>query len=104
MDEWKGKILLLESSEEKPNPDKYRSMLEELKRKGVFEAVNGVLIGKPADETYFDEYRQILKDVVNNPSLPIVVNINVGHAAPRCIIPFGIHAKVNAEKQEIVFG
>jgi len=102
LDDWRGKILLLESSEEKPNPDKYRKMLVELKRNGVFDVVNGVLIGKPADEAYFDEYKQILKEVVNNPSLPIVANINVGHATPRCIIPFGIHAKVDVEKQEIV--
>lgn len=103
LDDWQNKILLLESSEEKATPDKYRRMLEEIKKYGVFEVINGVLIGKPADETYFDEYKQILKEVVNNPSLPIVININVGHATPRCIIPFGVHANVNVEKQEIVF-
>lgn len=103
LDDWKGKILLLETSEVKASPDKYRKMLEKLKEYGLFGAVSGVLVGKPADETYFDEYKELLKEVVNNPSLPIVVNVNVGHATPRCIIPFGIHAKVNVEKQEIIF-
>ncbi len=102
-DDWKGKILLLESSEEKPAPDKYRKMLNELKNQGLFDVVNGVLAGKPADETYFNEYKSILKEVINNPHLPVVVNINVGHAAPRCIIPFGKHAKVNVPEQKIVF-
>lgn len=103
LDDWKGKILLLETSEEKASPDKYRKMLEVLKKHGIFEVVSGVLVGKPQDEAYFDEYKKLLKEVIDNPSLPIVVNINVGHATPRCIIPFGIRAKVNVENQEIIF-
>lgn len=42
-------------------------------------------------------------EVIGNPDLPVVVNVNVGHAIPRCIIPFGIHAKVNVEKQKNTF-
>ena len=45
--EWKGKILLLETSEEKMIPDKLKKALLKLKETGVFEAVNGLLIGKP---------------------------------------------------------
>ncbi|MEL3909152.1 MAG: LD-carboxypeptidase [Treponemataceae bacterium] len=103
LDEWKGKILLLESSEGKASPEKYRIMLKELRDYGLFDVVNGVLIGKPADEAFFDEYKVILKEIIENKTLPVVVNINVGHATPRCIIPFGIHAKIDLSKQEIVF-
>lgn len=104
LDDWEGKILLLESSEEKAPPEKYRQMLSELKHYGIFSAVNGVLIGKPADEAYFEEYNAILKEVIDDPSLPVVVNINVGHSLPRCIIPLGVHAYVDVTKQEIRFG
>ncbi len=102
-EEWRGKILLLESSEEKATSEKYRKMILALKQYGIFDVVSGVLIGKPADETYFEEYKEILKDVIDNPDLPVVVNINVGHATPRCIIPFGVHAKVDVSGQKIVF-
>ena len=102
-EDWKGRILLLESSEEKMAPDKYRKSLEYLKGRGVFDVVNGVLTGKPMDETYDREYRQILADVIDDPSLPVVCNINIGHAKPRCIIPFGVEATVDAEKQIIRF-
>ena len=102
-DDWRGKILLLETSEEKPKPEKYKRMLTELKNYGVFDAVSGVLIGKPDGETYFDEYKAILKEVIDDPSLPVVVNINVGHASPRCVIPFGVRARVSVSAQEIVF-
>lgn len=102
-EDWKGRILLLESSEEKPTPEKYKKALEYLKEKGVFSAVNGVLAGKPMDETYAEEYKQLLTEVIDRPELPVVFNLNIGHAMPRCIMPFGVHAVVNAEKQLIRF-
>ena len=103
VEDWEGRILLLESSEEKPSPEKYRQSLEYLKERGVFEAVSGVLAGKPMDETYTQEYRQLLTHVINKPDLPVVFNLNIGHAMPRCIIPFGIEAIVDVEKQVIQF-
>lgn len=101
--QWMGKILLLETSEEQPSPEHYRTMLEALKKTGIFEAVAGVLCGKPMDELYFEEYKRILAEVVGNPQLPIVANINVGHATPRCIIPFGVEATVDVNRQRIQF-
>ncbi len=102
-EDWKGRILLLETSEEKISPEKYRRALEYLKDAGVFEAVAGVLAGKPMDETYAEEYRQLLTGIADRPDLPIVFNLNIGHAMPRCIIPFGVGAVVDAEKQVIRF-
>ena len=102
-EEWKGRILLLESSEEKPSPEKYRISLEYLKERGVFDSVSGVLAGKPMDETYSEEYRKLLIRVIDNPELPIVFNLNIGHAMPRCIIPFGVEAEVDTDSQVIRF-
>ena len=84
-------------------PEKYRKALEYLKEFGVFDAVSGVLVGKPMDETYTQEYKQHLTNVIGNPRVPVVCNINIGHATPRCIIPFGVDAFVDAEKQTIRF-
>ena len=103
LEDWRGRILLLESSEEKMPPEKYRMALEYLKKKGVFDVVSGILVGKPMDETYAEEYKRHLIDVIGNPQLPVVCNINIGHATPRCIIPFGVEAVVDAEKQIIRF-
>lgn len=102
-DDWKERIILLESSEEKPSPQKYGKTLEFLKNEGVFDLVSGVLVGKPMDETYAEEYKALLVEIIDNPDLPIVFNINVGHATPRCIIPFGVEALVDTEKQVIRF-
>lgn len=102
-DDWRGKILLLESSEEKMPPEKYQRALAALKKAGVFAAVSGVLVGKPMDEAYDAEYRALLREVIADPSLPVVCNVNIGHALPRCIIPFGAEAVVDVKRQEIVF-
>lgn len=104
LDDWKDKILLLETSEEQPKPEHFRKQLSVLKKEGVFSVIKGILFGKPMDEKYMQKYHEILVDVVSNPSLPIAANINVGHAAPRCIIPFGVMARVDVNKQWIRFG
>ena len=102
-DDWEGKILLIESSEEKMPPEKYARAVDLLKKQGVFDAVSGVLAGKPMDETYAAEYKQILVREIADPALPVVFNINIGHAAPRCIIPFGVRAAVDVNEQVIRF-
>jgi muramoyltetrapeptide carboxypeptidase LdcA involved in peptidoglycan recycling len=103
-EDWRGRILLLESSEEEPSPEKYRRALRYLKGAGVFDSVSGILVGKPMDEAFDAEYRCALAEVVGDPSLPILCNLNVGHAAPRCIIPLGVSAHVDADAQRITFG
>ena len=100
---WNGKIVLLESSEEKMSPEKYRRSIEVLKEAGVFDAVSGVLAGKPMDAAYEQEYKQILVEEIGDPDLPIVFNVNVGHAQPRCIIPFGVEANIDVDEQVIRF-
>lgn len=102
-EDWVQKILLLESSEEKMPPSKYEKAVAALKETGIFEVLSGVLVGKPMDETYAREYRQILTDVIDSPDLPIVWNVNIGHAQPRCILPFGVKATVDVSRQVIRF-
>ena len=101
--DWKGHILLLESSEEKPSPEKYRKALAYFRDAGVFDGVSGVLVGKPMDEVNDREYRRALVEVIDRPELPIVCNLNIGHATPRCILPFGVEAHVDANAQVIRF-
>lgn len=102
-EEWKDRILLIETSEEMAAPDKYRKMLTELKKAGVFENVNGILAGKPINEVYADDYKKILCEVVENKSLPIIFNFNAGHCTPRAIVPMGVEALVDCNKQIVIF-
>ena len=102
-EDWKEKIILLESSEEKMPPEKYRKALEYLKERGVFGAVSGVLMGKPMDGAFEEDYKELLVEVIDDPQLPVLCNINIGHALPHCIMPFGMDAAVDADEQVIRF-
>ena len=103
-DDWRGRILLLESSEVLMPPEQYRKALLCLKDRGVFSVISGILVGKPMDQVYQEEYHRILVETVADPDLPILANLNIGHALPRCILPFGKNARVDAEAQRITFG
>ena len=73
-------------------PAKFRRALEYLKQAGVFAAVSGVLVGKPMDGVWQAEYEALLPQVIADPELPVVCGVPVGHALPRCIVPFGVTA------------
>ena len=100
---WKGKILLIETSEEKMSPKKFEDALLKLKGAGVFETVSGVLVGRPIDEDYLEEYKEILVRMIGNPELSVVCNLSIGHCQPRCILPLGVRCVVDAEGQRISF-
>lgn len=100
-EEWTGKILFIETCEEKPAPELFEKELLALKDRGVFEVINGVLVGKPQDEAYYEEYKAILKKVIDDEQTPIVYNINFGHATPRCALPYGAMAKVDMKVKKI---
>ena len=101
--DWQGRILLLETSEEQMSPEKFSRALGFLKQAGVFKAVSGILFGRPMDNVHREEYHRRLAAVVDDPSLPILADVSVGHALPRCILPFGVNARVDAQAQTIIF-
>ena len=101
---WQGRILLLETSEEQMSPEKFSRALGFLKQAGVFKAVSGILFGRPMDNVHREEYHRRLAAAVDDPSLPILADVSVGHALPRCILPFGVNARVDAQAQTITFG
>lgn len=100
-EEWVGKILFIETCEEKPTPELFEREVLLLKEKGVFDVVKGVLVGKPQDEAYYQEYKDILIRVIDNEKLPIVYNVNFGHVMPRCALQYGAVAKVDMKQKKI---
>lgn len=100
-EEWTGKILFIETSEEKPVPELFEREIIALKDKGLFDVISGALVGKPQDETYYEEYKCILKNVINNEQIPVVYNVNFGHATPRCALQYGIMAKADMKQKKI---
>lgn len=102
-EEWRGKIMFLETCEEKPTPELMKRELQAMEKTGAFDVITGLLVGKPQDEQYYEEYKQVYLDVLGSRDLPILYNINFGHATPRMALPYGAKARVNAELQQIEF-
>ncbi|MHC5268287.1 S66 family peptidase [Enterococcus sp. LJL98] len=101
--EWEGKIVFLETSEEKPKPELFRKMLLKLKEHQVFDKAAGLLVGKPQDEVYTKAYQEILVEVIDDPKFPILYNLNFGHAYPRMILPYGVEAMIAKDGKTLHF-
>lgn len=105
-DEWKNKILFIETSEEKPTPDQVKYALRNLVALGVISNIKGIIVGKPKGEMYYEEYKSVLKKVIceeaGRKDLPILYNVNFGHSAPMCILPYGVKAIVDMDNKKII--
>lgn len=101
IEEWKEKILFIETSEEKMSPEKLKKILTYFKDIRILESVRGIIVGKPMDEIYYDEYKEIYKKVFNDIDTPVLYNVNFGHSVPRTLIPYGITATVDYDNKKI---
>ena len=105
-EQWKGKILLLETSEEKPSPDYLKYWLRNLGAQGILRSINGILVGKPQDEKFYEEYKEIYLKVLHEfhcEHLPVLYNVNIGHAVPIGILPLGIEYEIDLDQKTIRF-
>lgn len=105
LEEWKGNILLIENSESNMSEDMLCWLLRNLQAQGILNVINGIIVGKsPFKETY-ESYKEIYKKVVGfeakRPDLPILYNVNVGHAYPIGIFPLGLEYEINCENKTL---
>ncbi len=106
LDEWKDKILLLETSDEQISPFLLTAYLRNLGAQGIFDVVRGIIIGKPYNEKYYDEYKDVYTQVLkeyHRQDLPVLYNVNIGHAFFTGILPLGIELEIDLSKKTITF-
>ncbi|MDP6293699.1 MAG: LD-carboxypeptidase [Candidatus Woesearchaeota archaeon] len=104
---WNGKILFLETSEEKPGPEQVKWMMRNYGMQGVYDRITGILVGRARD--YSDaEKTQLyanLVDVVSvefgRSDLPIVANMGFGHTDPQFVLPLGVKAEIDCAKRTL---
>ena len=101
LDEWKEKILFIETSEEAMEPSKLEDALTCFKNEGILQSVKGIIVGKPIDEKYYEEYKEVYTKIFVDIDTPVLFNVNFGHAVPRCIIPYNALAKVDYDNKTI---
>lgn len=105
-EEWNNKILLLETSEDKIAPDYLLWYMRNLGAQGILNKINGIIVGKPQDEVYYEEYKEIYLKILkefNCENLPIIYNINIGHAFGTGLLPLGIEYEIDLNQKTIKF-
>lgn len=102
LEEWKEKILFVETSEERISPEKLEIILKYFKEKKILQSVKGILVGKPINEQYYEEYKEVYKRVFQDIKTPVLYNINFGHSVPRCLIPYDAEATINFDEKRII--
>lgn len=104
---WENKILFLETSEDKPDPSFISQILRNPLMVKVLKQIKGIIIGKPVDETYYEEYKNVYLDVIQNElnlkELFVGYNYNFGHTSPMCVLPIGIKVRINISDGTIEF-
>ena len=101
LDEWKEKILFIETSEERMAPTQLEEILNYFKNNKILESVKGIIVGKPIDEKYYDEYKEVYKKVFSDINTPVLYNVNFGHSVPRTLIPYGATATIDYDNKKI---
>lgn len=103
-EEWKNKILFIETSEEQPSPSFVKYTLYNLGTQGILNNINGILIGRPKNGKYYEEYNNVVKEVTRifgRSDLPIFANCHFGHAWLWNILPIGIEIQLDCNNKKM---
>jgi muramoyltetrapeptide carboxypeptidase LdcA involved in peptidoglycan recycling len=104
---WRNSILFLETSEDQPSATAVTYMLRALAAMGVLSEARGILYGRPyGDEATFEAYDGAILQVLAElglSSLPLVTRMDFGHTDPKFIVPYGIEAEIDCDRQQLRF-
>jgi muramoyltetrapeptide carboxypeptidase LdcA involved in peptidoglycan recycling len=96
-------ILFLDTSEDTPSPTYVEYWLRNYGTQGILNQIKGILWGKPYDNCYYEEYKEVIKKVVADElgltDLPILYNMNFGHTDPMMCLPYGALAEIDCSSR-----
>lgn len=105
VEQWRGKIMFLETSEEDMSCDCLTWILRNLAAQGIFDVISGIIVGKPARRSKYEAYKEVYCKVIGreakHPELPILFNMNFGHAEPIGVIPYGVKCKLDVKEKTV---
>lgn len=101
VDTFDNSILFLEDCE--TNINEFCSYMECMKLNGVFDKVNGIIVGKFDTDEMNQNIDNYLRDYFQNYDIPIASNLDFGHIFPCFTLPIGATAKLDCSSNEINF-
>jgi muramoyltetrapeptide carboxypeptidase LdcA involved in peptidoglycan recycling len=115
-EEYAGCVLLLEPSEERPDPEECFRVLRALGERGILGGAAALLWGRPpvGDRDHTPTraqassrrgvYREAVLRAVGDyaPHLVVVLDVDFGHTSPQVVLPYGGEVTVDGEQRRIV--
>jgi muramoyltetrapeptide carboxypeptidase LdcA involved in peptidoglycan recycling len=98
LEQFEGTIFFIETSGVKSPPWLFEDSLRNLGAIGILNKINGLIVGKPFDSIYYEEYKEVLLKILAEfhcTELPVIFNFPIGHNEPKTILPIGITAQIN---------
>jgi muramoyltetrapeptide carboxypeptidase len=93
-----GALLVLETSEEVPPPHQVDAYLAELADAAVFEQITGLVVARPYgyDQDRTLRFWSLVASRTEASGVPVLGNVECGHADPMLTLPLGIRARIDA--------
>lgn len=99
---WENTIIFLDGMTPYAPVSAFVHMLRGLAASGIFRKSAGIIISKPVQDEEHDKIKQAVLQVIRDEEklrdIPILFNVDFGHTAPMCIIPYGAMAQIDCEK------
>lgn len=117
LDEWKGAILFVETSELQATPEQFGDFLHNIAAMGILENLSGILFGRPGGEfsagkeseqdkwlSLYPQFEKCLVKVCAEygcSDMPIVTNMDFGHTVPQIILPYGALTEIDPINKKV---
>ena len=98
-----GKLLFLETSEEKPSPKAVVRVVRNYGLSGVLGRISGLLFGRYRGYTESETVEldralgRVARDEFHLPDLPVVTHLDFGHTDPQWVLPLGVRARIDPD-------
>ncbi len=95
---WTDSILFFETSEDMPKPEYFRWWLRSYATLGILKGAKGIILGRPYDNLYVDEYEVELLRILDEEGLyhlPVITRMDFGHTCPSFTLPYGRLAEID---------
>lgn len=97
-----GAILFLETSEERPSPEKVDSLLMDYENMGILAQIGGLLMARPYG--YSAEERAQLHEVIlartEQFAFPVIADMDFGHTTPIFTLPIGCRGRIDGDARQ----
>lgn len=107
VERWAGKVLFLETSEEKPTPEAVQNMLRNYGMIGALDDLSALLLARPRGYSREEKRRlerkvlEVVAGEFGRSDMPIIADMDFGHTDPQLILPLGARVAVDSNAPSV---